>query len=65
MSVDTATLQAVNLNISEAFFFGTFGFVPVVDGSFIQERPYEAINSGKLNAVGHVSMLDYATDRSL
>lgn len=51
VTVDTNTLQAANSNILASFFFGTFGFVPVVDGSFIEERPYEAILAGKLNGV--------------
>jgi hypothetical protein len=32
-------LQTVNLNINTAAFYGTFAFVPVVDGEFITRRP--------------------------
>ncbi|KAJ7909656.1 Alpha/Beta hydrolase protein [Mycena leptocephala] len=32
-------LQTVNLNINAAAFYGTFAFVPVVDGEFITRRP--------------------------
>ncbi|KAH9833434.1 alpha/beta-hydrolase [Rhodofomes roseus] len=38
-SANATTLQTANVNINEAGFYGTFVFVPVVDGSFIVERP--------------------------
>ncbi|KAJ7589883.1 Alpha/Beta hydrolase protein [Mycena floridula] len=47
--VDSAALEAVNDNINNSGFFGTFVFVPVIDGTFIRERPTIAIGQGKLN----------------
>ena len=39
------------MEISVSGFFGTFVFVPVVDGSFITERPSELLKAGKVNGV--------------
>lgn len=40
-------------------FDGTFILVPVVDGTFIMERPTEALGKGKVNGVshGHVTLV--------
>ncbi|KAL0578556.1 hypothetical protein V5O48_003457 [Marasmius crinis-equi] len=46
---DTTALQTANTNINLAAFFGTFAFVPVVDGTFIKQRPIEALKEGKVN----------------
>lgn len=50
-NTDIGLLDAVNSNISANAFFGTFIFVPVVDGTFITERPTEALKKGKINGV--------------
>ncbi|KII87402.1 hypothetical protein PLICRDRAFT_177155 [Plicaturopsis crispa FD-325 SS-3] len=47
--VDVNTLQDINFNINQAGFFGTFVFVPVVDGSFIVERPTVTLAKGNAN----------------
>ncbi|KJA20548.1 hypothetical protein HYPSUDRAFT_68416 [Hypholoma sublateritium FD-334 SS-4] len=47
---DITVLQAANTNISTSAFFGTFAFVPVVDGTFITERPTQLLKSGRFNA---------------
>ncbi|KAH7920073.1 alpha/beta-hydrolase [Leucogyrophana mollusca] len=44
------TLQTLNSEINLSGFYGTFVFVPVVDGTFIVERPTVTIGRGKLNA---------------
>ncbi|KJA16236.1 hypothetical protein HYPSUDRAFT_147970 [Hypholoma sublateritium FD-334 SS-4] len=49
-AADVNTLQAANTEINSIGFFGTFVFVPVVDGTFITERPTETIRKGVLNA---------------
>ncbi|THH08486.1 hypothetical protein EW145_g2677 [Phellinidium pouzarii] len=49
MSVDAGILETVNVAICLNNFFGTFTFVPVVDGSFIVESPTETIARGRLN----------------
>ena len=50
-AVDVNSLQSVNSKIAASGFFGTFVFVPVVDGSFITERPTEILKAGKVNGV--------------
>ncbi|KAK7683629.1 hypothetical protein QCA50_013467 [Cerrena zonata] len=45
----SADLQAVNVAVANTSFFGMDNFVPVVDGTFITQRPSLAIKSGKLN----------------
>jgi cholinesterase len=49
--VDVNTLQAANVNICNSVFFGTFAFVPVVDGTLITERPTQLLKQGKVNGV--------------
>ncbi|KAJ8083145.1 hypothetical protein PM082_009014 [Marasmius tenuissimus] len=46
---DANLLQTVNKNINAAGFFGTFVFVPVIDGTFIRQRVTEALRQGKVN----------------
>jgi hypothetical protein len=41
----------VNNAIADADFFGVFVWVPVVDGSFIVERPIQTLSRGKVNGV--------------
>ncbi|KAG2130975.1 Alpha/Beta hydrolase protein [Suillus bovinus] len=48
-AADVDTLQTLNYNININGFFGTFVFVPVVDGTFILERPTVTIRKGRLN----------------
>ncbi|KAG6914514.1 hypothetical protein DXG01_016846 [Tephrocybe rancida] len=48
-AVDATTLQIVNTNLSGNAFFGTFIFVPVVDGTFITQRPTKALEAHKVN----------------
>jgi len=50
-TVDIDTLQAANININLSGFFGTFVFVPVVDGVFIRDQPTEILRSGRVNGV--------------
>ncbi|KAJ7864548.1 Alpha/Beta hydrolase protein [Mycena leptocephala] len=48
-SADVNALEAANANISGAAFYGTFIFVPVVDGEFITQRPTISLAQGKVN----------------
>ncbi|KAL0579842.1 hypothetical protein V5O48_002150 [Marasmius crinis-equi] len=48
-ATDTELLASANVNINSAGFFGTYVFVPVVDGTFITRRPIEALKQRKLN----------------
>lgn len=57
-SVDITTLAAANLNIAYNAFYGTWVFVPVVDGTFIKQRPTVALKQlKKLNGVCKISWL--------
>ena len=48
-SVDVNSLENANLKINNSGFYGTFVFVPVVDGGFITERPSLLLREGKVN----------------
>ena len=49
--VDVNVLQQVNTNVANSAFFGTFIFVPVVDGRLIPRRPTEILREGSVNGV--------------
>ena len=49
--MDIETLQSANYDIVESAFYGTFPFVPVVDGTLIVERPTVTLARGKVNGV--------------
>lgn len=51
-NADTAVLQTVSINISGSQFFGTVAFAPVVDGTFIAQRPSVALKQRKTNGKG-------------
>ena len=55
-ATDVNILQAANTEINSIGFYGTFVFVPVVDGTFIVERPTETTRKGILNAVRGLSV---------
>ncbi|KAJ3841175.1 Alpha/Beta hydrolase protein [Lentinula raphanica] len=48
-AADVSVLRTVNADMQAAAFFGTFTFVPVIDGSFITQRPTVALREGKIN----------------
>jgi hypothetical protein len=50
-NLNTNELIAVNVDVCTSGFYGTFVFAPVVDGTFIKERPSEMLKQGKLNTV--------------
>ncbi|TEB18583.1 alpha/beta-hydrolase [Coprinellus micaceus] len=47
---DLADLREVNAKVAEQALYGTFAFVPVVDGDFIRESPIQALRRGRLNS---------------
>ncbi|KAF9447129.1 alpha/beta-hydrolase [Macrolepiota fuliginosa MF-IS2] len=49
-------LEQVNVNVSNNSFFGTFVFVPVVDGHLITERPTQLLRQGKVNGQALLSV---------
>ncbi|KAJ7216250.1 Alpha/Beta hydrolase protein [Mycena rebaudengoi] len=48
-AADAGTLQAANAGLNNASFSHTFLFVPVVDGTFISQRPLLSLAQGKVN----------------
>ncbi|TDL29079.1 alpha/beta-hydrolase [Rickenella mellea] len=48
-AIDASILETANNNIAFSGFEGTFVFVPVVDGSFIVERPTQTFARGTVN----------------
>ncbi|KAL0579413.1 hypothetical protein V5O48_002584 [Marasmius crinis-equi] len=48
-AVDAKTLGTANVNINAAGIYGTVSTVPVVDGTYVRQRPTEALKQGKLN----------------
>ncbi|EGN99361.1 hypothetical protein SERLA73DRAFT_152978 [Serpula lacrymans var. lacrymans S7.3] len=54
-TVNATTLETVNYNLAENAFYGTYIFVPVVDGTFIVERPSVTLAKGLTNGVGSFS----------
>ncbi|KAF4615614.1 hypothetical protein D9613_012895 [Agrocybe pediades] len=48
-SVPATTLLQIDSAIGQASFLGTYAFVPVVDGSFIAERPSKTLRRGSVN----------------
>ncbi|KAF8630785.1 hypothetical protein AX15_002716 [Amanita polypyramis BW_CC] len=48
-NTDVAKLQNVNTNVSFNAFYGTSIFVPIIDGTFITQRPTLSLRSGKVN----------------
>ncbi|KAJ3561270.1 hypothetical protein NP233_g10298 [Leucocoprinus birnbaumii] len=57
--IDVELLNKANVNITNKGFYGLFTFVPVVDGSFITDRPTELLLRGKLNADAVFGVLDH------
>ena len=52
--MDAETLGTVNFRIARSAFYGTRVFVPVVDGTFIVERPTLALSKGRVNGVREI-----------
>ncbi|KAJ6577951.1 Alpha/Beta hydrolase protein [Mycena capillaripes] len=55
-SADANTLQTANTQINNGGFFGTFLFVPVVDGTFITQRPTLSLLERKVNGEALLSV---------
>ncbi|KAJ6524284.1 Alpha/Beta hydrolase protein [Mycena vulgaris] len=48
-AADVSALENANININGAAFFGSWMFVPVVDGEFITQRPTLSLAQGRVN----------------
>ncbi|KAF8144537.1 Alpha/Beta hydrolase protein [Mycena galopus ATCC 62051] len=55
-SVDISVLQMANSQINKEGFYGTFSFGPVVDGSFITQRPTLSLQQNKVNGEALLSI---------
>ncbi|AEO68120.1 uncharacterized protein THITE_2117509 [Thermothielavioides terrestris NRRL 8126] len=57
VSKDTNTLQQASFNVTQASPYGYWGFWPVTDGIYIQNRPSQQLPTGQVNGqnllVGH------------
>ncbi|KAF2790340.1 carboxylesterase type B [Melanomma pulvis-pyrius CBS 109.77] len=52
---DTEVLQNASSLVSGSGTFGSWAFLPVTDGTFIQETPSQALFAHKLNGLNHLS----------
>ncbi|KAF9055370.1 alpha/beta-hydrolase, partial [Hymenopellis radicata] len=55
-NVDTNVLETINDDLNLAAFFGTYTFVPVVDGDLIQQRATVALKEGRTNGARLMSI---------
>ncbi|KAJ7476916.1 Alpha/Beta hydrolase protein [Mycena galericulata] len=55
-AADADALETVNLNINVDGFYGTYTFIPVVDGEFITQRPTLSFAEGKVNGAALLSI---------
>ncbi|KAJ7239422.1 Alpha/Beta hydrolase protein [Mycena haematopus] len=55
-AADATTLETANTNINLDGFFGTFSVIPVIDGTFITQRPTLSLLEGKVNGEALLSV---------
>ncbi|KAK6505892.1 hypothetical protein TWF481_007781 [Arthrobotrys musiformis] len=53
---DTIVLQQANSVISASGIVGTWAFVPVTDGTYVQQLPSQQLSLGRLNGKKHLSV---------
>jgi hypothetical protein len=56
---DTKVLQAASFNVTVAGVYGTWGFLPVADGVFIQQLPSQQLLQKQVNGVNLLSGVKY------
>lgn len=49
LSKDSQTLQQANVKVSASSFFGTWSFLPVTDGTYVQDVPSQQLNARRVN----------------
>jgi hypothetical protein len=54
-SKSSATLQNASFAVSGSGEYGTWAFLPVTDGTYIQQRPSQALLQKKINGRRHLS----------
>lgn len=47
--------MSAGANVSQSGTWGTWAFLPVTDGKFIQERPSKQLGEGRVNGVNHLA----------
>ncbi|KAN0106631.1 alpha/beta-hydrolase [Hyaloscypha variabilis] len=52
---NTTTLQLASFNVTGSAPYGTWGFAPVTDGTYIQQRPSQALLQKKVNGLRELS----------
>ena len=52
---DTDTLQAASFNVSASGTYGTWGFLPVTDGVFVQQLPSQQLLRKQVNGLHMLS----------
>ena len=55
VSKDTKILKEASASVSSSSVYGTWAFLPVTDGRFIQKSPSDALLTKKLNGINHLS----------
>jgi len=55
MDVDSASLMDAAATVSQSGTWGTWAFLPVTDGKFIQERPSKQLGEGRVNGLNHLA----------
>ncbi|ETS59452.1 hypothetical protein PaG_06370 [Moesziomyces aphidis] len=49
LTKDSQTLQQANVKVSASSFFGTWSFLPVTDGTYVQDVPSQQLNARRIN----------------
>ncbi|KAF2713806.1 alpha/beta-hydrolase [Pleomassaria siparia CBS 279.74] len=52
---DTTMLQNASRLVSSSGTFGSWGFLPVTDGTFLQETPSQALAANRINGINHLT----------
>jgi len=55
VSKETTVLQEASALVSASGRYGSWAFLPVTDGAFLQSTPSEALSAGKLNGRNYLT----------
>lgn len=61
-TVNVSTLATVDSYLAGTAFYGSYIWAPVVDGTFITERPTVTLANGKVNGVSDMDTTDWSLD---
>lgn len=62
LKADTNLLQSANVNVSSSGRFGTWAFLPVTDGVYIQNTPSKQLPSEQVNGMNMLVGVGYSLD---